>query len=167
MTSRPTPRSDDLADRVPSRERGRLLRLQGAALRAPQDPVVQGAFASALAAARAAYDARAAALPVPTFDDALPVAREAETLIDLIRRHPVVVVAGETGSGKTTQLPKICLAAGRGAAGLIGCTQPRRIAARAVARRVAEELQTPLGGLVGYQVRFTENVEIGRASWRA
>src|SRR5690606_21189249 len=69
-----------------------------------------------------------------------------------------VVVAGETGSGKTTQLPKLCLAAGRGAAGMIGCTQPRRIAARAVARRVAEELQVPLGGAVGYQVRFTEQV---------
>src|SRR5688572_23713565 len=158
MTSRPTPRSDDLADRVPSRERGRLLRLQGAALRAPQDPVVQGAFASALASARAAYDARAASLPVPAFDDTLPVAREAGTLVELIRRHPVVVVAGETGSGKTTQLPKICLAAGRGAAGMIGCTQPRRIAARAVARRVAEELQSPLGALVGYQVRFTDDV---------
>jgi ATP-dependent helicase HrpA len=70
----------------------------------------------------------------------------------------VVVIAGETGSGKTTQLPKLCLAAGRGAAGMIGCTQPRRIAARAVARRVAEELQVPVGGAVGYQVRFTDNV---------
>ena len=70
----------------------------------------------------------------------------------------MVVIAGETGSGKTTQLPKMCLAAGRGAAGMIGCTQPRRIAARAVARRVAEELQVPLGGAVGYQVRFTDNV---------
>src|SRR5688500_4010102 len=158
MDARPTPRRDDLADRVPSRERGRLLRLQSAALRAPQDDAAQAAFAAALAAARAQYDARVAALPVPAFDDALPVAREAEALAALIRRHPVVVVAGETGSGKTTQLPKICLAAGRGAAGLIGCTQPRRIAARAVARRVAEELETPLGGLVGYQVRFTENV---------
>src|SRR5690606_14991844 len=100
-----------------------------------------------------ARDARA---PVPEFDDSLPVSREAERIVGLIRRHPVVVVAGETGSGKTTQLPKLCLAAGRGRAGLIGCTQPRRIAARAVARRVAEELRTPLGGAVGYQVRFSE-----------
>jgi ATP-dependent helicase HrpA len=83
---------------------------------------------------------------------------EAERIVELIRKHQVVVIAGETGSGKTTQMPKLCLAAGRGAAGMIGCTQPRRIAARAVARRVAEELQTPLGGAVGYQVRFTENV---------
>src|SRR5690606_8952184 len=99
--------------------------------------------------------------PVPTFPEDLPVAREAERIVELIRAHPVLVVAGETGSGKTTQLPKLCLAAGRGAAGLIGCTQPRRIAARAVARRVAEELQTELGGAVGYQVRFTEQVGDG------
>lgn len=91
-------------------------------------------------------------------DPALPIAAEAERIVELIRKHPVVVIAGETGSGKTTQLPKLCLAAGRGAAGLIGCTQPRRIAARAVARRVAEELSTELGGAVGYQVRFNENV---------
>ena len=66
------------------------------------------------------------------------------------------MIAGETGSGKTTQLPKLCLAAGRGAAGMIGCTQPRRIAARAVARRVAEELRVPLGDAVGFQVRFND-----------
>lgn len=145
-------------DAVLSRDRGRLLRLLGAARKAPADAGKREAYESALAASMAARAARAGRLPVPSFDDSLPVAREADTLVELIRRHPVVVVAGETGSGKTTQLPKLCLAAGRGAAGLIGCTQPRRIAARAVARRVAEELQTPLGGLVGYQVRFTENV---------
>ena len=72
------------------------------------------------------------------------------------------MIAGETGSGKTTQLPKLCLAAGRGAAGMIGCTQPRRIAARAVARRVAEELQVPLGGAVGFQVRFNDQVSDDR-----
>src|SRR5690606_690505 len=72
-------------------------------------------------------------------------------------------VAGETGSGKTTQLPKLCLAAGRGAGGMIACTQPRRIAARAVARRVAEELQVPLGGAVGFQVRFSDNVSADTA----
>jgi ATP-dependent helicase HrpA len=99
---------------------------------------------------------RLAQVPTPSFDDDLPVAREGARIIELISKHQVVVVAGETGSGKTTQLPKLCLAAGRGINGLIGCTQPRRIAARAVARRVAEELKTPLGGAVGYQVRFTE-----------
>ncbi|WP_251259223.1 hypothetical protein, partial [Enterobacter hormaechei] len=81
------------------------------------------------------------------------IAREADAIIGLIREHQVVVIAGETGSGKTTQLPKLCLAAGRGQAGMIGCTQPRRIAARAVASRVAQELQSELGQLVGYQVR--------------
>ncbi|MGH8030285.1 MAG: ATP-dependent RNA helicase HrpA, partial [Arenimonas sp.] len=101
---------------------------------------------------------RDALAPRPTFDSDLPIAREAEKIIELIAKHQVLVIAGETGSGKTTQLPKLCLAAGRGRAGLIGCTQPRRIAARAVARRVAEELHVPLGGAVGYQVRFTENV---------
>ena len=101
---------------------------------------------------------RAEQAPTPSFDEDLPVAREAEKIIDLIRKHQVVVLAGETGSGKTTQLPKLCLAAGRGQAGMIGCTQPRRIAARAVARRVAEELNVPMGSAVGYQVRFTEQV---------
>ena len=88
----------------------------------------------------------------------MPIAREAEKIIALIRAHPVVVIAGETGSGKTTQLPKLCLAAGRGAAGMIGCTQPRRIAARAVARRVAEELGSQVGDVVGFQVRFNDQV---------
>src|SRR5690606_23011101 len=87
----------------------------------------------------------------------LPIAAHADRIVELLRRHQVLVVAGETGSGKTTQIPKLCLAAGRGAAGMIGCTQPRRIAGRAVARRVAEELQVPMGGAVGYQGRFTDN----------
>src|SRR6476646_3997644 len=73
-----------------------------------------------------------------------------------IRAHPVVSVAGETGSGKTTQLPKICLELGRGVTGQIGHTQPRRIAARSVAERIAEELGTEVGAAVGYKVRFTD-----------
>ncbi len=88
----------------------------------------------------------------------LPISAHAETIVDAIRDHPVVIVAGETGSGKSTQLPKLCLQAGRGARGLIGCTQPRRIAARSVARRVAEELGSELGQTVGFQVRFTDRV---------
>ena len=91
-------------------------------------------------------------------DPQLPIAAAADEIVALIRNHQVVVVAGETGSGKTTQLPRLCLAAGRGSKGMIGCTQPRRIAARAVAGRVAEELQVPLGGAVGYQVRFNDRV---------
>ncbi|TNJ35423.1 ATP-dependent RNA helicase HrpA [Arenimonas terrae] len=161
MDSRPAPLPTFDDEAVLSRDRGRLLRLLAAARQAPSDGGKRAAYESALAVSRAARDQRDAAAPVPTFDDGLPVAREADTLIELIRRHPVVVVAGETGSGKTTQLPKLCLAAGRGRAGLIGCTQPRRIAARAVARRVAEELQVSMGGAVGYQVRFTDNVGDG------
>ncbi len=99
-----------------------------------------------------------AALARHPVDPGLPIAAEADRIVELIRRHQVVVVAGETGSGKTTQLPKFCLAAGRGVGGLVGCTQPRRLAARAVARRVAEELQSPLGDAVGFQVRFSEQV---------
>ncbi len=88
----------------------------------------------------------------------LPITARREDLVDAIRSHQVVVVAGETGSGKSTQLPKLCLEAGRGTDGLIGHTQPRRLAAHAVAARVAEELGGSLGGLVGYQVRFTDRV---------
>jgi ATP-dependent helicase HrpA len=141
-----------------SRDRGRLHGLWSRWSGKPADAAAQAAFAQALAASVAAREARAANLPQAAVDPSLPIAGEAERIVELIRAHPVVVIAGETGSGKTTQLPKLCLAAGRGAAGMIGCTQPRRIAARAVARRVAEELQVPLGGVVGYQVRFTENV---------
>jgi ATP-dependent helicase HrpA len=88
----------------------------------------------------------------------LPISAHAETIVEAIRNHQVVIVAGETGSGKSTQLPKLCLEAGRGVRGLIGCTQPRRIAARSVARRVAEELGSELGQAVGFQVRFTDRV---------
>ncbi len=86
----------------------------------------------------------------------LPVTQRREDIAAAIRDHQVVIVAGETGSGKTTQLPKICLELGRGSKGLIGHTQPRRIAARSVAERIASELKTELGDLVGYQVRFTD-----------
>ncbi len=161
MESRPVPLPSFDDEAVLSRDRGRLLRLLAEARKAPADAAKRAAYETVFTASKAARAARDAQAPTPSFDDSLPVAREAQTLVDLIRKHPVVVVAGETGSGKTTQLPKLCLAAGRGRAGLIGCTQPRRIAARAVARRVAEELQVPMGGAVGYQVRFTENVGEG------
>ncbi|HEX5861742.1 MAG TPA: DEAD/DEAH box helicase, partial [Nocardioides sp.] len=86
----------------------------------------------------------------------LPVSARRDDIAAAVRDHQVVIVAGETGSGKTTQLPKICLELGRGQDRLIGHTQPRRIAARSVAERIAEELETDLGELVGYQVRFTD-----------
>lgn len=88
----------------------------------------------------------------------LPITERRHELLDVIRDHQVVVVAGETGSGKSTQLPKLCLELGRGQKGLIGHTQPRRIAARSIAERVAEELGSQLGDLVGYTVRFTDQV---------
>ncbi|MGM0520881.1 MAG: ATP-dependent RNA helicase HrpA [Pseudomonadota bacterium] len=86
----------------------------------------------------------------------LPVVERREDILHALRDHQVVIVAGETGSGKTTQLPKICLELGRGRRGVIGHTQPRRLAARSVATRLAEELEVPLGEQVGYQVRFTD-----------
>ncbi|MBP3984586.1 ATP-dependent RNA helicase HrpA [Pseudoxanthomonas helianthi] len=141
-----------------SRDRGRLHGLWSRWQAKPGDAKARDAFATALAASVAAREARAARVPAVTLDEALPIAREGERIVELIRKHQVVVVAGETGSGKTTQLPKLCLAAGRGVAGMIGCTQPRRIAARAVARRVAEELHSPIGDVVGYQVRFNDQV---------
>jgi ATP-dependent helicase HrpA len=161
MTSRAPPLPALSGQPILSRDHGPLQRLLAAARKAPANPAAREAYLSALAASTEAWRRRDAQAPRPEFDDSLPVGREAQTLVDLIRSHPVVVLAGETGSGKTTQLPKLCLAAGRGRAGMIGCTQPRRIAARAVARRVAEELQVPLGQAVGYQVRFTENVAEG------
>ena len=90
--------------------------------------------------------------------EALPLAARRDDLLAAIRDHQVVIVAGETGSGKSTQLPKLCLELGRGVDGLIGHTQPRRVAARTIAERVAEELGTELGTTVGYTVRFTDTV---------
>src|SRR6185437_7160632 len=104
------------------------------------------------------YAARVASIPPITIDEALPIARRADEIVELIRKHQVLVIAGETGSGKTTQLPKLCLAAGRGVEGMIGCTQPRRLAARAMARRVASELGSEVGDKVGFQVRFDDRV---------
>ncbi len=98
---------------------------------------------------------------IPEYDAALPISEHREAIVRAIREHQVLIVAGETGSGKTTQIPKMCLEAGRGENGLIACTQPRRIAARAMAERVAEELGEPAGhrfqGLVGYKVRFRDH----------
>ncbi|QDQ12377.1 ATP-dependent RNA helicase HrpA [Streptomyces spectabilis] len=104
---------------------------------------------------------RADGVPAITYPEQLPVSQKKDAILEAIRDHQVVIVAGETGSGKTTQIPKICLELGRGVRGLIGHTQPRRIAARTVAERVADELNTPLGEAVGWKVRFTDQVSGG------
>ncbi|MFE9256049.1 ATP-dependent RNA helicase HrpA [Streptomyces sp. NPDC006879] len=102
---------------------------------------------------------RAAARPEVTYPESLPVSQKKDEIAEAIRDHQVVIVAGETGSGKTTQIPKICMDLGRGVRGMIGHTQPRRLAARTVAERIAQELKTPLGGAVGWKVRFTDQVD--------
>ncbi|MEU6865214.1 ATP-dependent RNA helicase HrpA [Streptomyces sp. NPDC046876] len=109
------------------------------------------------AAARLA--ARASRMPEVTYPESLPVSQKKDEIAEAIRDHQVVIVAGETGSGKTTQIPKICMELGRGVRGMIGHTQPRRIAARTVAERIAEELKSEIGQTVGWKVRFTDQVD--------
>lgn len=138
------------------RLRRRLRELQDAERK--RQPLEQklGQFQAELERSVAASRSRAAARPAVTYDESLPIhARRAE-IAAAIQGHQVLVIAGETGSGKSTQLPKICLEVGRGVGGLIGHTQPRRIAARTIADRIADELHVQLGREVGYQVRFTD-----------
>ena len=111
-------------------------------------------------ARQAAFERLTAAGPIG-YPASLPIADRRDELVQAIRDHQVVIVAGETGSGKSTQLPKMCLEAGRGIEGLIGHTQPRRVAARTVAERVAEEIGTTIGDGVGYTVRFNDRVGEG------
>ena len=121
-------------DGVCSRDFGRLLgRWRGLSKRPDADKLAMLAADIEISAAK--RRTRAAAKPAIRLDESLPITARADEIVKLIREHQVVVIAGETGSGKTTQLPKLCLAAGRGEAGLIGCTQPRRLAARSVASR--------------------------------
>ena len=109
--------------------------------------------------ARLRVEQRKSAVQNPiVFPESLPVSQRKVEIQKLLSEHQVIVVAGETGSGKTTQLPKMCLELGFGNLGMIGHTQPRRIAARSVAARIAEELETELGGLVGYKVRFNDQI---------
>ncbi|MFD2090021.1 ATP-dependent RNA helicase HrpA [Blastococcus deserti] len=115
-------------------------------------------IAADVAAAEERIARRRAAVPVVTYPDELPVSARRDDIAAALRDAQVVIVAGETGSGKTTQLPKIALELGRGVRGRIGHTQPRRIAARSVAERIAEELDTPLGEVVGFKMRFTDQV---------
>jgi ATP-dependent helicase HrpA len=124
-------------------------------LRGNVSPEKLSQIAEQFAAAEALVATRRAAVPTITYPD-LPVSDRRDEIAKAIAEHQVVVVAGETGSGKTTQLPKICLELGRGIRGTIGHTQPRRLAARTVGQRIADELGTPLGDAVGYTVRFTD-----------
>ncbi|HRQ46358.1 MAG TPA: ATP-dependent RNA helicase HrpA [Rhodocyclaceae bacterium] len=119
---------------------------------------LQRDYEALLARSRAAVGARRASLPKPEFPEELPVSGKRAEIAAAIAAHQVVIVCGETGSGKTTQLPKICLELGRGVTGLIGHTQPRRLAARATASRIAQELKSELGQAVGYKIRFTDRI---------
>ncbi|MEO0443278.1 MAG: ATP-dependent RNA helicase HrpA [Pseudomonadota bacterium] len=147
---------------VASRDRYRLgrdcERLAAKTAKAVEHHAALAALAESLHVSIAKVEARRARLPVIEFPEGLPISDKREQIAAAIGQHQVVIIAGETGSGKTTQLPKICLSQGFGVKGLIGHTQPRRLAARSVAGRIAEELNTSLGYLVGYQVRFTDQV---------
>ncbi|MGX9297576.1 ATP-dependent RNA helicase HrpA [Tsukamurella paurometabola] len=131
-------------------------RLRGKLKRAKESDVAR--LARDVAAARERYAERRTAVPAIVYPENLPVSARREEIAKAIAENQVVILAGETGSGKTTQLPKICLELGRGVRGMIGHTQPRRLAARSVAERIAEETKTELGEAVGYAVRFTDRV---------
>jgi ATP-dependent helicase HrpA len=144
-----------LQERLP----GLMLRDRSRLARRLADPRADlSRLAADVGRAEERVSSRRTAVPTITYPEHLPVAQVRAEIAQTIRDHQVVVLAGETGSGKTTQLPKILLELGRGVTGLVGHTQPRRIAARAVAERVAEELGTELGDLVGYTVRFHDQV---------
>jgi len=134
----------------------RLGRRLERAHRHPEDEAALARLDRDFAAAEARVARRREAVPAITYPEQLPVSARREDLLAAIRDHQVVVVAGETGSGKTTQLPKICLELGRGIRGQVAHTQPRRLAARTVAQRIADELDVELGGAVGYAVRFND-----------
>ncbi|HEY0716518.1 MAG TPA: ATP-dependent RNA helicase HrpA [Streptosporangiaceae bacterium] len=152
----------DVRARLPEltqRDQQRLRRRADQAASLPDETARERAFGKVLAEldrAEAVVARRRAAVPVISYPPELPISQRKDEIAAALRDHQVIVVAGETGSGKTTQLPKICLELGRGITGQIGHTQPRRIAARTVAARIAEELGTELGGAVGYQVRFSD-----------
>ncbi|MET8288717.1 ATP-dependent RNA helicase HrpA [Streptomyces sp. NPDC005132] len=164
MSTHPAPALGDLAPRLAElslRDAHRLgRRLEGARrIRKPEArTTVLAEIEAEVTTAEARMAERRARVPAVTYPEQLPVSQKKSDIADAIRDHQVVIVAGETGSGKTTQIPKICLELGRGVRGMIGHTQPRRIAARTVAERIADELDTPLGEAVGWKVRFTDQV---------
>ncbi|MEV5147661.1 ATP-dependent RNA helicase HrpA [Streptomyces sp. NPDC052727] len=164
MSTHPAPALGTLAPRLTElslRDAHRLgRRLEGARkIRKPEArAAVLAEIDGEIGKAEARMAERRSRVPAVTYPEQLPVSQKKDEIAAAIRDHQVVIVAGETGSGKTTQIPKICLELGRGVRGMIGHTQPRRIAARTVAERVAEELRTPLGEAVGWKVRFTDQV---------
>ncbi|NIY67102.1 ATP-dependent RNA helicase HrpA [Streptomyces malaysiensis] len=164
MSTTPAPALPALLERLPElmlRDQQRLgRRLDGARrIRKPEArAAVLGEIAEEITRAELRVADRRAAVPAVTYPEELPVSQKRDAILEAVRDHQVVIVAGETGSGKTTQIPKICMELGRGVKGLIGHTQPRRIAARTVAERIAEELRSPLGESVGWKVRFTDQV---------
>ena len=146
-------------DELPLRDAARLRRrIDGARkVRKPQAAdAIAAEIAAQIDAAIARLATRRETVPELTYPENLPVSAKRTEILEAIRDHQVVIVAGETGSGKTTQIPKICLELGRGVRGVIGHTQPRRLAARTVAERIAHELGTELGSVIGYKVRFTD-----------
>ncbi len=165
MSTHSAPALGSLASRLSElslRDAHRLgRRLEGARkIRKPEArAAVLGEIEAEVAAAAERMAARRARVPQVRYPEQLPISQKKDAIAEAIRDHQVVIVAGETGSGKTTQIPKICMELGRGVRGMIGHTQPRRIAARTVAERVAEELDTPLGEAVGWKVRFTDQVD--------
>ncbi|MDQ0991746.1 ATP-dependent RNA helicase HrpA [Streptomyces sp. V3I7] len=165
MSTHPAPALGSLAPRLTElslRDAHRLgRRLEGARkIRTPEArAAVLAEIEAEVAKAEERIGARRSLVPAVTYPEQLPVSQKKDAIAAAIRDHQVVIVAGETGSGKTTQIPKICMELGRGVRGMIGHTQPRRIAARTVAERVAEELKTPLGEAVGWKVRFTDQVD--------
>ncbi|MEU1407620.1 ATP-dependent RNA helicase HrpA [Streptomyces sp. NPDC005728] len=164
MSTHPAPALGALAPRLTElslRDAHRLgRRLEGARkIRKPEArAAVLAEIEAEVAKAEARMEERRTRLPAIGYPEQLPVSQKKDEIAAAIRDHQVVIVAGETGSGKTTQIPKICLELGRGVRGMIGHTQPRRIAARTVAERVADELRAPLGEAVGWKVRFTDQV---------
>ncbi|MEW2396687.1 ATP-dependent RNA helicase HrpA [Streptomyces sp. NPDC046862] len=164
MSTHPAPALGALAPRLAElslRDAHRLgRRLEGArTIRKPEArAAVLAEIEAEVAKAEDRMAQRRARVPAVSYPEQLPVSQKKDDIAEAIRDHQVVIVAGETGSGKTTQIPKICMELGRGVRGMIGHTQPRRIAARTVAERVAEELDTPLGESVGWKVRFTDQV---------
>ncbi len=143
-----------ILDRVMQADRHRLLRQWQRLAQTTAGSERQLAWQLAAEKSAALCDARGASVPQLNYDPELPITAHRQQIIELIRSRQVIVLCGETGSGKSTQLPKLCLEAGLGRRAMIGHTQPRRLAARAVSARLAEELGSKVGDLVGFKIRL-------------